>query len=97
MSAPQTPTNISHYFLKVSRHSSRRLIGAWVVSMIPILVDVDAFPLPSRPPGHPQLKYSAFSNGLPSRFSFFLITSPARLIRTIQHLTFEYEQKALPF
>jgi hypothetical protein len=50
MSTPPTPTTNSHYFLKITSSVVIVYVTAQVVSMVPILVDVDAFALPFRPP-----------------------------------------------
>jgi hypothetical protein len=83
MSAPQTPTTTRHYFLEmISLQYSSFYVTARVISMVPILVDVHAFALPSRPPSinppPPTVSH---------RVSVLLIISRTpRLIRTIQQL-----------
>jgi hypothetical protein len=90
MSGPQTPTTTTHYFLKTnSPQYPSFYVTARVVSMVPILVDVDAFALPSCPPINapppPTVSH---------RVSVLLVisrTPSPRLIRTIQRLAFENE------
>jgi hypothetical protein len=82
-SAPQMPTPTSHYFLKmISPQYPSFYVTARVVSMVPILVDVDAFAPHFRPPSINAPPPPTVSH----RVSVLLIISRTRLICTIQHL-----------
>jgi hypothetical protein len=80
MSALQTSTTTPHYFLKMISPGPSFYVTAGVVSMVPTLVGVDAFALPSCPPSR---------NAPPPPTVCHRVS--VLFIRTIQHLVFEYE------